>query len=71
MERHYYVEKEHETAETSDRFEASRIAAAWTKRGYNVETVVVDVTDESVQLADDKDNILTDIPTEAPVSRCP
>ena len=55
MERHYYVEKEHETSETSDRLEAVRIAAAWIKRGYDVETVVVDVTDESVHLADDTD----------------
>jgi hypothetical protein len=52
MDRHYYVESEHETSETSDRFEAARIAAEWVKRGYRVETVVVDVTDESVQLAD-------------------
>ena len=52
MDRHYYVESEHETSETSDRFEAVRIAAEWVKRGYKVETVVVDATDESVQLAD-------------------
>jgi hypothetical protein len=52
MDRHYYVESEHETSETSDRFEAARIAAEWVERGYKVETVVVDVTDESVQLAD-------------------
>jgi hypothetical protein len=52
MDRHYYVESEHETSETSDRFEVARIAAEWVKRGYKVETVVVDVTDESVQLAD-------------------
>jgi hypothetical protein len=39
-------------AETSDRLEAVRIAAEWVKRGYKVETVVVDATDESVQLAD-------------------
>ena len=52
MDRHYYVESEHETSETSDRLEAVRIAAEWVKRGYKVETVVVDVTDESVQLAD-------------------
>jgi len=52
MDRLYYVEREHETAETSDRLEAARIAAEWIKRGYKVETVVVDATDESVQLAD-------------------
>jgi hypothetical protein len=52
MDRHYYVESEHETSETSDRLEAVRIAAEWVKRGYKVETVVVDATDESVQLAD-------------------
>jgi hypothetical protein len=52
MDRQYYVESEHETSETSDRLEAARIAAEWVKRGYKVETVVVDVTDESVQLAD-------------------
>jgi hypothetical protein len=55
MDRHYYVEKEHETSETSDRFEAARIAAEWIERGYKVETVVVDATDESVQLADSTD----------------
>jgi len=37
MERLYYVESEHETAETSDRLEAARIAAEWAKRGYKVE----------------------------------
>ena len=42
MERLYYVESEHETAETSDRLEAARIAAEWAKRGYKVDTVVVD-----------------------------
>jgi hypothetical protein len=52
MARQYYVETEHRTSETSDRLEAARIAAEWKKRGYKVETVVVDVTDESVQLAD-------------------
>jgi len=53
MERHYYVENEHGTAQTSDRLEAARIAAEWKRRGYVVETVVVDVNGESVQLADD------------------
>jgi len=52
MDRQYYVESEHETSETSDRYEAARIAAEWVKRGYKVETAIVDVTDESVQLAD-------------------
>lgn len=55
MDRHYYVEKERETSETSDRLEAARIAAEWIKRGYKVETVVVDATDESVQLIDNRD----------------
>jgi len=52
MERQYYVEKEHETCETSNRLEAARIATEWIKRGYDVKTVVVDVTDESVEMAD-------------------
>jgi hypothetical protein len=55
MARQYYVETEHGTAETSDRMEAARIADEWIKRGYRVETVVVDVTDESVQLVDNTD----------------
>jgi hypothetical protein len=55
MARQYYVETEHGTAETSDRIEAARIADEWKKRGYRVETVVVDVTDESVQLVDNTD----------------
>ncbi len=59
MERQYYVEREHETSETSDRLEAVRIAAEWVKRGYKVETVVVNVTNDSVQLADDTDVIST------------
>lgn len=50
-ERLYYVEKTDETAQTSDRFEAAQIAAEWARRGYAVETVVVDVTDETVQAA--------------------
>ncbi len=53
MERQYYVEKESETCETSDQLEAARIAAEWARRGYDVKTVVVDVTDESVEVADD------------------
>ena len=42
MERLYYVESEHETAETSDRLEAARIAAEWARRGYRVDTVIID-----------------------------
>ena len=53
MERLYYVECEQETAETSDRLEAARIAAEWIKRGYKVDTIAVDVTGGAVQLADD------------------
>jgi hypothetical protein len=52
MERLYYVECEHETAETSSRLEAKRIAAEWIKRGYNVDTIAVDVTDGGVQVAE-------------------
>ncbi len=55
MERQYYVEKEHETSETSNRQEAARIASEWIKRGYDVKTVVVDVTDESVEVADNSE----------------
>jgi hypothetical protein len=55
MERQYYVERDHETSETSDRLEAARIAAEWVKRGYKVETVVVNVTNDSVQLADNNE----------------
>lgn len=53
MERYYYVEKDHETAETSSRLDASHIAAEWIRRGYDVTTVVVDVTDESVNTVDE------------------
>jgi hypothetical protein len=52
MGRQYYVEKEFETCETSDRLEAMRIADEWVKRGYQVKTVVVDESDESVEMAD-------------------
>jgi|APFre7841882724_1041349.scaffolds.fasta_scaffold54331_3 hypothetical protein len=52
MERQYYVEKERETSETTNRLEAARIAADWKKRGYDVKTVVVDVTDQSVEMAE-------------------
>jgi hypothetical protein len=65
MDRHYYVEKEHETSETSDRQEAARIAAEWARRGYKVETVVVDATDESVQLADSTEVIQPKVRVEA------
>jgi hypothetical protein len=53
MERLYYVESEQETAETSDRLEAARIAAEWTRRGYKVDTIAVDVTDGDVQIAEE------------------
>jgi len=59
MERHYYVENEHGTSQTSDCLEAARIAAEWKRRGYVVETVVVDVNGESVQLADDVEETRT------------
>lgn len=52
MERLYYVECEHETSETSSRHEAKRIAAEWAKRGYKVDTIVVDVTDDAVRQTD-------------------
>jgi hypothetical protein len=59
MERQYYVERDHETSETSDRLEAARIAAEWVKRGYKVETIAVNVTNDSVQLADNNEAIPT------------
>lgn len=49
--RQFYVLKDDETLQTSDRFEAKRIAAEWIRRGYEVETVVVEVTDDEVQVA--------------------
>jgi hypothetical protein len=49
MERIYYIEKDGETAETSSRLEAARIADEWKKRGYDVATVVVDMTESSVE----------------------
>jgi hypothetical protein len=52
MERLYYVQRDNETVETSDSFEAARIAAEWIRRGYKVSEIAVDVTDEAVQLAD-------------------
>jgi hypothetical protein len=45
----YYVEKFDETLQTSSRFEAARIAAEWTRRGYRVDVAVVEVTDETVE----------------------
>lgn len=53
MERQYYVETEHETSETSSPLEAASIAAEWTKRGYEVMTVIVDVSDEAIAVVDD------------------
>ncbi len=52
MERHYYIQKEDETAETSSRLEAALIAAEWEERGYDVETVMVEVSEESVEASD-------------------
>jgi hypothetical protein len=52
MERHYYVQKEDETAETSSRLEAALIAAEWEARGYDVETVMVEVSDEGIAAQD-------------------
>jgi hypothetical protein len=49
VSRQFYVLKDDETAQTSDRFEAKRIATEWVRRGYDVETVVVEVTDETVE----------------------
>jgi hypothetical protein len=49
MDRLYYVETDGETSETSSRLEAERIMAEWKKRGYHASTVVVDVTDTSVE----------------------
>lgn len=49
MERQYYVETENQTSQTSSRLEAQRIAAEWARRGYEVTTVVVDVSDDSVE----------------------
>jgi hypothetical protein len=68
MARQYYVETEQRTSETSDRLEAARIAAEWEKRGYKVETVVVDVTDESVQLVDDSEVTPVHVRAGAPVA---
>jgi len=68
MARQYYVETAQKTSETSDRLEAARIAAEWEKRGYKVETVVVDVTDESVQLVDDTEVTPVHVRAEATVA---
>lgn len=62
MERLYYIQREHETAETSDRFEAARIAAEWARRGYKVTAIAVDVTDDSVKLADSQQEPAVPIP---------
>lgn len=55
MERLCYVQREtrNATAQTSDRFEAARIAAEWVKRDYRISEIGVDVTEGSVQLVDD------------------
>jgi hypothetical protein len=45
----YYVEKPDETLQTSDQFEAAQIAAEWIRRGYDVETVVMEIGDEAVE----------------------
>ncbi len=47
----YYVEKSDETLQTSNRFEAARIAAEWIRRGYDVDTVVIEVTADAVREA--------------------
>lgn len=44
----YYVEKHDETLQTSDRFEAKRVAAEWVRRGYEVDVAVIEVTDDAV-----------------------
>lgn len=49
--KHFYVLKDDETLQTSDRFEAARIAAEWIRRGYDVETLVVEATDDAVRVA--------------------
>jgi len=66
MERQYYVEKDHETSETSNRLEATRIASEWIKRGYDVTTVVVDVTDESVEVAENAEAALPPVSPGSP-----
>lgn len=48
-QRLYYVEKCDETLQTSDRFEAKRIAAEWIRRGYEVDVAVIEVGDDSVK----------------------
>lgn len=57
MERLCYIQREHETAGTSERFEAARTAAEWARRGYQVSTSAVDVTDDSVKLADSQQEL--------------
>jgi len=51
-QRLYYVEKCDETLQTSDRFEAKRIAAEWIRRGYEVDLAVIEVSDDAVTQAD-------------------
>jgi len=48
-ERLYYVEKADETLQTSDRFEAARIAAEWISRGYEIDSVVIETDDDHVE----------------------
>jgi len=70
MERLYYVQRENATAETSDRFEAARLAAEWIRRGYEVNAIAVDVTDKSVQLVDGWDEMPADAgPAGPPAAR--
>jgi hypothetical protein len=49
--KHFYVLKDDETLQTSNRFEAARIAAEWIRRGYDVDTVVIEVTADAVREA--------------------
>jgi hypothetical protein len=52
MDRLYYVEKHDETLQTSDRFEAKRIAVEWMRRGYEVDVAVIAVGEETVEEVD-------------------
>jgi hypothetical protein len=58
MDRLYYVETDGETSETSSRLEAERIMAEWKRRGYHASTVVVDVTDTSVETVENASTVL-------------
>lgn len=51
-DRLYYVEKPDETLQTSDRFEAARIAAEWIRRGYPVDVAVIEAGEQSVEETD-------------------